>query len=136
MVVAHHDPGGEARARPDGGGMQGPAPRHHAVYDFLKQAADDHVFAFAVIAGHEGAHQSPGGAAPQETALLHQQHPHALPGRGDGGAHAGGSAADDDHIGAQRIPFRRQIKLRHKNPSKSRISASKRCLYTPYTVER
>ena len=121
VVVAQHDPAGEARARANIGGMESITAFHHAVHDLLKQAADNHMFALAVIAGHEGAHHAARSHAAQEAALLHQRHLHALPGSRDGRRHAGGAAADDNHIISPIVADTLQFKLRHAFSSSARL---------------
>ena len=98
MVVAHHDPGGEGRSGPDLGGVNGVAPCHHPVDDLLKKAPDDHILAPLIVAGHKRSYQALGGHTAAGSRLFQQQRVRPCPGRRNGGAHAGRSAADDDHI--------------------------------------
>ena len=98
MVMAHHDPGGEGRSGPDLGWVNGVPPCHHPVDDLLKKAPDDHILAPLIVAGHKRSHQALGCHATAGPRLLQQQGACSRPGRRNGGAHTGRSAADDDHI--------------------------------------
>ena len=98
MVVSHRDPRGIGRARPHLRGMQRTALRYHAIDDLREQAADNHPFALAVIAGHERPHQSLRSHAAAGAALLHQYRLRARPGSGNRRAHARRTAAQYHHV--------------------------------------
>ena len=113
MLMADLDPGGKGSSAVDFCRVDGEASCHHPVHDLLKQAPDDHVLTLGIVAGHKGAHQTPGGHAAAEGTLLHQDHPDSFPGCSNGRAHTGRAAAHNHNIGTEALGNGSDIQLIH-----------------------
>ena len=103
MVVSFADPGGKFRSLADAGGVQGAADGHQPVHHLLKEAPDDHPFAFGIVAGHKRTHQTFGAHAAQAVATVNQQGPDALTGSRYGGAHTRGATSHHQQLAAVRF---------------------------------
>ena len=103
MVMSLADPCGEFRSLADAGGVQGAADGHQPVHHLLKEAPDDHPFAFGIVAGHKRTHQTFGAHAAQAVATVNQQGPDALAGGRYGGAHPCGTASHHQQLAAVRF---------------------------------
>ena len=102
MVVPGGDPGAERSAGADFAGVDGTPQGDHAVHYLFEDAADYHLFARGVIAGHERRHKAAGGHASKAVALLHDERPDSASGRGQRGADACGASAHHEYVrGAQ-----------------------------------
>ncbi len=99
MIVPDLDPRGKAGATHHLTRMDGKTTLDHAVDDLFKNAANDHVFALRIVAGHERADQPHRRHTAAASALFDQQHLHTLSCGGDRRAYAGRTAANHQNIG-------------------------------------
>ena len=103
--VARVNVRGEGRGRLDRRGMERAAHLDETVNDLLKQTADQHGVAAAVVAGHKGGDEACGRHTARIAVLLDQHGLGARARRRDRGTKSRRTTADDQHLGL----FDRQI---------------------------
>ena len=98
VVVPHHDVGGKGGACGHLAGIDGRPAGNQAIDDFLEQAADDHIVAILVIAGHKRIDLPQRRHTAQAVAAFNQQGFGAVARGRNGGAYARRAAAHHRHL--------------------------------------